>query len=78
MAGRVNKWNELLAFKKIWTGDPPKDFQTIQQIAKEVGMSVPQTSRRVRDAFDGGSVEMRMYRVWTARGLYPVPHYRRK
>ena len=56
------------------TDQVPPGFQTMEQIARETGLSVQYASNRLRPLIRAGLVEVRKFRL--PGHPYPVPHYK--
>ncbi len=54
----------------------PPGFQTMFQIAAQIGKSRPRTGELMQIAIAGGNVEVRQFRIKTGQIMRPVPHYR--
>ncbi len=54
----------------------PPGFQTMEQIAAQIGKSRPRTGQLMQIAIAGGNVEIKSFRIKTGQIIRPVPHYR--
>lgn len=54
----------------------PPGWNTAEDVAESVGMARVTTARYLNHGLKNGVIEKKIFRVMTARGLYPVPHYR--
>ena len=73
--------NDLLAtIASVQAGKPdtvPAGWYTVEQVARERGVLRAQAGALIREAVAAGVVERKSFRIVTARGVYPVPHFRR-
>jgi hypothetical protein len=56
----------------------PPGWHTLAAIAVELGKAESTVGAQLRRAVRDGRAEMQKFRIATARGAYPVPHYRLK
>lgn len=68
--------NKLIATYRKDADDVPEGYYTLKQIAKGINKSLPTASRMIEKHLENGTVEVRMFRIDTNRGIYPVKHYR--
>jgi hypothetical protein len=71
------KWCAALASPIIEDAVPP-GWHTLAAIALELGKAESTVGSQLRRAVRDGRAEMQRFRIATARGAYPVPHYRLK
>lgn len=56
----------------------PEGWKTVEQMAKELGMSYSHTGKLLRSAMKEGKVERRMFRITIGSFARPVAHYKVK
>lgn len=54
---------------------PPKDFQTVDQLCAEKGLSRTKALRLLKAGKSAGLIEVRTFRINIGDRIYPVPHY---
>jgi hypothetical protein len=70
-------WAESLGVALVETSDTvPAGWQTTEQIAREIGLSVRATSELIARKRKLGRVEMKRFRIRSGGTTRPVPHYK--
>jgi hypothetical protein len=54
----------------------PPGFKTTRDLSLLWERSIAQTAKRLNQAVDYGTMEIKSFRIKTAAGIRPVPHYR--
>jgi len=54
----------------------PPGFKTTRELSVLWERSIPQTAKRLSQSVNGGTMEVKPFRIKTAAGIRPVPHYR--
>ena len=54
----------------------PRGFKTTRELSVLWERSIPQTAKRLNKSVDAGTMEVKPFRIKTAAGIRPVPHYR--
>jgi hypothetical protein len=56
----------------------PVGWMTVNSLSEKLGKSRNTVSAQISAAVREGRAEVQKFRILTARGAYPVPHYRLK
>jgi hypothetical protein len=73
----ASAWAAALA-TPIIPDEVPPGWHTLAAIAIELGKAESTIGTQLRRAVRDGRAEVQKFRIATARGAYPVPHYRLK
>jgi hypothetical protein len=72
------KWCAALQEPSIEVAPVPQGWMTAEQIGNATKRERSTVSNRIKKLAAQGKAEMRRFHIMTARGVYPVPHYRLK
>ncbi len=74
----MKSWTALLQETLTESADKvPKGWQTTREVAVEMGKSTGRARDILTKLMDAKKVKMQTFKIMTARGIYPVPHYRK-
>ena len=66
----------ILAQPGVSADEVPPGWFTVREISKSANRERCTISKRMVDMVASGKAETAKFRIQTARGIYPVPHYR--
>ncbi len=55
-----------------------KGYMPVSEWAVKIGKSDSRTSKLLSQGIKAGKVELKTFRIYTGRKIYPIPHYRLK
>ena len=70
------KFCRVLAEPSIAAETVPPGWFNVRELAKQANRDRCTVSKKMVDMVAAGKAETAKFRIQTARGIYPVPHYR--